>query len=200
MSTVIAIEDFFASQIEPEWGHAHKGHVFFRLGMSYLNSDLAKAKAALDAAISDDLHLEKSRDPVAADDRARDYSAYVARTLLEVVDDSVFSTPAEMQQFWSHLVTSFDAVIHGARVRSDLVEDAINALAGPASATCTGLYRELRQLSARPMPVSTIAMTGAVLRRCSSLTYTESAASSSCNRARRYFAQNSGSFSKKPSG
>ena len=34
---------FFQMELEPVWGHLHKGHFYMRLGLAYLSSDLSKA-------------------------------------------------------------------------------------------------------------------------------------------------------------
>src|SRR5262245_22940878 len=33
-----SMRDFFMNRIEPIWGHAHKGHIYFRLGLSLLHT------------------------------------------------------------------------------------------------------------------------------------------------------------------
>ena len=43
----IHLRDFFLNTIEPIWGHAHKGHIYFRLAMATLSTNLEQGKEAL---------------------------------------------------------------------------------------------------------------------------------------------------------
>lgn len=54
------LRDFFVKNIEPEWGHAHKGHIHFRLGIALLPSHLGHGKQILEEAYQEDLVLEKA--------------------------------------------------------------------------------------------------------------------------------------------
>ena len=46
--------DFFVDELEPEWGHLHKGHIYFRLGLASANIDLRRARTELELAAMDD--------------------------------------------------------------------------------------------------------------------------------------------------
>jgi hypothetical protein len=39
-----ALRDFFVTSIEPIWGHAHKGHIGFRLAFAIAKQDFARAR------------------------------------------------------------------------------------------------------------------------------------------------------------
>ncbi len=162
-----ALHDFFVTSIEPIWGHAHKGHVYFRLGFAFVKHDLARARREFELAYKEDIYLERGTGgtPEEIKIRSYKYSAYVALAILETIDDADFSTLTDKEQFIDQLFgPSFDAAIAGAAVPSELVQKAIVAIAPPqALLTCQTLYNELQNAASRALPFATVSLTGTVL-------------------------------------
>lgn len=160
------LRDFFINGIEPVWGHAHKGHIYFRLGMALLPQSLARGKAELEAAYREDVALESAKGGTSEEieERSRNYSAYVALAVVERIDDAEFPSTTEREQFVSQLFVSFDAVIRGAVVPEDFVHEALAAVA-PAVAvpSCKALYSELQRANAPCLPFATVSLSGTVL-------------------------------------
>lgn len=162
----VKLKDFFIKHIEPAWGHAHKGHIYFRLGVGLLRENLALGKAQLEAAYQEDIAAETARGgtPDEIGERVKNYSAHVALALVERIEDAAFVSPAEKQGFVGSLFTAFDAAIHGGAVRDDLVQKALVTVAPPgALGDCQARYEELRQVAAARLPFATVSLTGTVL-------------------------------------
>ena len=162
-----ALRDFFVTSIEPVWGHAHKGHLYFRLGFASVKHDLARARREFELAYREDVYLESEKGGTheEIENRSYNYSAYVALAVLETIDDADFPTPTDKEQFIDQLFgPSFDAAIRGAAVRPEFVQDAIIAIAPPqALLTCQTLYNELQVATSRALPFATVSLTGTVL-------------------------------------
>lgn len=96
--------DFFTNELEAKWGHLHKGHIFFRLGVSYLDIDLNNSKGYLERALEED----KLRWP----DNYKHKSTY---TMLSIVDklSPEFENNSEKKSFFQALKMAFDLSIVG---------------------------------------------------------------------------------------
>lgn len=158
--------DFFVRIIEPVWGHAHKGHIYFRLGLAALPDNLTRGKAELEAALREDVLLETSRGgtPEEIVMRSANYSTYVALAIVERIEDSQFPSAADKERFVRQFFVSFDAAIRGASVKEVLVHQALGAIA-PAVAlpSCKALYTELHSAAGGGLPFATVSLTGTVL-------------------------------------
>lgn len=156
-----SMRDFFVNRIEPIWGHAHKGHIYFRLGLSLLPHDFVRGKKELEAAYQEDLVLEKTEGGAP---KASSQPAYAALTILERIDDSEFANQADKQRFTDQLFHSFNAAIFGIAVQSDKVQTAIKKIS-PADGlmTCLAAYGELREARKQQISFATVSLTGTVL-------------------------------------
>jgi hypothetical protein len=94
-----ALRDFFVTSIEPLWGHAHKGHINFRLAFAVAKRDFARARCELELAYQQDILLEtaKGGTPDEITLRSYNYSAYVALTIFERIQDADFPTTADKE-------------------------------------------------------------------------------------------------------
>lgn len=158
---------FFLGTIEPKWGHVHKGHIYFRLGMLEARRDFAKAKGWLGEARKEDLLLKASQctSKEEAQEQAMESSSYVALALLERIEDSDFTTPQEKSQFMDNLFgVSFDAAIRGKLIKTDLVESALATIV-PSTCLrgCISLHNELEKASQARIPFACVSLVGAVL-------------------------------------
>lgn len=156
-----SIRDFLIDKIEPVWGHTHKGHIYFRLGLAALPHDFVQGKKALEGAYQEDLALEKTGGGAP---QAYSQSAYVALTILERIDDSEFANQADKQRFIDQLFHSFNAAIFGIAVQTDKVESAIKKISPPDGLiSCLAAYGELREARKQQISFATVSLTGTVL-------------------------------------
>ena len=161
------LADFFIKQIEPIWGHAHKGHLYFRIGFAVARQDFVKARAAFEKAYQEDIQLAilRGATPADAPQRAANSSAYVALVILERIDDADFVDVKEKEQFLDRLFgPSFDAAIRNQIENPESINKALTAIVpSDGQATCRALYVELQQVNALALPFATIWATGDVL-------------------------------------
>ena len=151
---------FFIHDIEPKWGHAHKGHIYFRLGLAVLQSDLQKGKHQLELAYSDDVILQAK--PGRPD--ATTQSAYIVLAILERIEDSEFANSEDKQTFINRLFKAFDTALAGAAVKPQLIEDALAIIAPPEGLSmCRSIYAELQRANNHWMPFALVSLTGTLL-------------------------------------
>jgi len=108
---------FFTKDLEPTWGHLHKGHALFRLGLGRLSDDISAAKKFLEEALDEDRLLEMKRAEGKSADiekLIRGYSSYVTLCIIERIENEQFDSDIEKQKFFRYFFsTSFDAAIGG---------------------------------------------------------------------------------------
>jgi hypothetical protein len=162
-----ALQNFFVTSIEPLWGHAHKGHIYFRLAFAVALQDFARARHELELAYQQDILLEtaKGGTPDEITLRSYNYSAYAALTIFERIQDADFPTIADKEQFVSQLFgPSFDAAIAGMVVQPGLVQGALTAVVPPtALPMCQARYEELQAAASLALPFAIVSLTGTVL-------------------------------------
>ncbi len=157
--------DFFVNKIEPDWGHAHKGHIYFRLGIALLPSNLPHGKECLEKAYRDDCLLETARNGWP---RAQDQSAYVALAILDRLDESDFDDYQDKGRFLKQLFTSFNAVLDEAHLEPKQIIDALRAIAPQeALSSCLSIHEELQSTINRMMPFATVSLAGMLLEALS---------------------------------
>jgi len=156
-----SIRDFFNHEIEPAWGHAHKGHIYFRLGLTCLPRDVQRGKMELELAYEEDVRLEQAGKGIP---KAQSQSAYIALAILERIDDSQFANQDDKEKFFLQLFQSFDVASVGASIKSRLVEAAFKVILPPEELSrCRAYYLELDEVARRRLPFATVALTGIVL-------------------------------------
>jgi hypothetical protein len=159
--------DFFESSIEQRWGHAHKGHIYFRLGLHVAKHDLVKAREYLFEARQEDIlrqgSLGGTEEEIAA--RAQESSSHVALALIEKIKEKDFQSPEEQVQFFDNIFgPSFDAAIYGKIVSPDIVKKAIASITPQqVREICFSLYKELSIAAIQHLPFATVSLTGTVL-------------------------------------
>lgn len=151
---------FVIYDIEPKWGHAHKGHIYFRLGLTVLQSDLEKGKEHLQSAYEDDVILQaKPGQP-----NATTQSAYIVLAILEQIEDSEFSSTEDKQTFIKRLFKAFDTALAGAAVKPQLIEKALAIVAPPDGLSmCQSIYAELQHANSYLMPFALVSLTGTLI-------------------------------------
>jgi hypothetical protein len=113
-----------------------KGHIYFRLAFAVVKQDFARARHELELAYQEDILLETAEGgtPDEITRRSYNYSAYVAPTIFERIQDDDFPTTADKEQFVSQLFgPSFNAAIAGMVVQPELVQGALRAIAPPTA-------------------------------------------------------------------
>jgi len=156
-----SMRDFFTDKIEPVWGHAHKGSIYFRLGLASLPDDFVRGKRELEAAYQEDLALEKTGGGAP---QAYGQPAYAALAILERIDDSEYVNLADKRRFTNQLFHAFNAAIFGIAVQTDRVEIAIERISPPDGLlSCLAAYGELREARKQRLSFATVSLTGTVV-------------------------------------
>lgn len=159
---------FFENNLEPTWGHLHKGHILFRLGLAKLIDDVANAKMYLEKALDEDRLLEKKRAGAKIIDiekAVRKYSSYVMLCIIERIEDEHFDSDTEKQKFFQELVSpSFDAAIMGQEVKPELVRESLRHIVPQQALEQTlEARRELDMVYAQRLQTATVSLAGAFL-------------------------------------
>ena len=162
------ITEVFVKDLEPTWGHLHKGHVLFRLGFARLSDDISAGKKYLEEALDEDRLLEKKRaggKSVDIERSIRGYSSYVTLCIIERIEDEHFDSDIEKQKFFREFFsTSFDAAIMRREVNQALVEKAVNRIVPQEGLEqALGIKRELDLTFERRLPMATVSLAGAFL-------------------------------------
>ena len=154
------LASFLQKQIEPKWGHVHKGYVYFRLGLNVLHSDIQKGRQYLESAFEEDKILQQLQ----GSPEASSQSAYIILAILEQIEDSEFSSVEDKRTFITRFFKAFDTAITGRAVKAELIEAAIAAIA-PADglAVCRSIYREVQVAYTSRMPFTLVSITGTFL-------------------------------------
>lgn len=159
--------EFFRNRIEPVWGHAHKGHIYFRLALHVGKHDFAKARSYLSLARAEDMIQQRNLGGTEEDilARAQQSSSHVALVLLERIKETDFDSSEEQAQFFDNLFgPSFDAAINGQAVNPNLVLKALeHVVPEQTRSICISLYRELSTVSNQNLPFAIVSLTGTVL-------------------------------------
>jgi hypothetical protein len=161
-----ALLEFFIKSIEPIWGSAHKGHIYFRLGVYFIRKDLEKARSYLVEARKEDFIFQRQKGGTEQEITAsvQRSSAHVALVLLESIDDEEFHSADEKKEFANMFGSSFDAAIFGRRVRPEDVEDALNRISPEEiKPVIFSLYKELSTTAEKELRITTASLTGTVL-------------------------------------
>jgi len=152
--------NFLKKEIEPKWGHVHKGYVYFRLGLNVLHSDIQKGKQYLEDAYEEDKVLHQLQGAPEASSQ----SAYIILAILEQIEDSEFTNVEEKRTFITRFFKAFDTAITGRTVKAELIESAL-AIIVPAEglSVCRSIYKEVQVANNARMPFTLVSITGTFL-------------------------------------
>ncbi len=99
---------FFQDELEPGWGHLHKGHFYMRLGLAYLATDPSKAYESFDNGYQEDRLIcsEFFDAGLVADGeiRARLSPNYVALLIIERSKPEYFDSQSDRQAYFAGIV------------------------------------------------------------------------------------------------
>lgn len=162
------ILNFLEKNLEPTWGHLHKGHILFRLGSAELVDDVANAKTYLEKALDEDRLLEKKRaegKTIDIEKAVSKYSAYVMLCIIERIEDEHFDSDTEKQKFFQELVSpSFNAAIKRREIKTELVQESISLIVPQQALEQTlEARRELDIVYAQRLQIATVSLAGAFL-------------------------------------
>jgi hypothetical protein len=108
---------FFTKELEPKWGHLHKGHIFLRLGIGYLGINLVDAESYFLKGLEEDRLIaqgwkEKDRE-LDIEEAVMNSPAYVTLCIAEILSKWPFANEAEKKTFFEALVPLHFDVIWG---------------------------------------------------------------------------------------
>jgi hypothetical protein len=130
----IDLLNFFEKELEKDWGHIHKGHIYFRLGFAYLGSDLVKAKEILRQSVSEDTSFERKYQQqlgiqIPLEEALVRFPSFVFVRFLDLIRDAEILVDQERQTFFRGLVPTHWDVIWGPKpVDERLVRSAIRVI------------------------------------------------------------------------
>jgi len=98
---------FFIEELEPIWGHLHKGHFYMRQGLAYLAIDTSKAYECFESGYQEDRLICKdffdAGQVADGEIRARLSPNYVSLLILERSKPEYFDSPLDQQSYFAGL-------------------------------------------------------------------------------------------------
>ena len=152
---------FFEEELEPSWGHLHKGHIFLRLGTGYLATDLERAAEYLRKGLEEDRLVAEQRrrsDPgLDVEETVRDSPAYVTLCTVKILDAWSYPSKAYKQSFFHDLVpVKFDVIWGPQEVDPRRVERALGRLVGRRSEQLSAALGELNRVFDQRLSLATM--------------------------------------------
>jgi hypothetical protein len=160
---------FYRNDLEPKWGHLHKGHIFFRLGMAKFQEDVTLAKKYLEESLAEDrllaellaakLHLKNVETMV------HRFPSYVLLCILDQIDPDYFASDEAQQIFYRGFVPlRFDVIWDQKEVEPSLVRHAIEVVVPePGQKQVFNIQKELNVVFAQRLSAATIGLTRTLL-------------------------------------
>ncbi len=155
--------EFFQEQLEPQWGHLHKGHLYFRLGLGSFALDVAKAKSNILAALKEDQIVAESFSRtmrLSREKLLRRFPSYVTLAMLERFDARAFSSKEDESAFYRGLAPiRFDVIWDKKEVEPSLARYALGRVVPKAGVEIAGLlHKELALSCAQQQSYSPISL------------------------------------------
>ena len=123
---------FFLDQLEPKWGHLHKGHLYFRLGLGHLGTDINEAKQYFVEALEEDQIVAESYAPQIHEDPTdllHRFPSFVTLVILEMLEDIPWSSIDSRNTFYRGLTPlRFDVIWDKKEVEPSVVRHALEIL------------------------------------------------------------------------
>ncbi len=120
---------FFQEELEPEWGHLHKGHLYFRLALGSFALDVNKTQEYLEDALKEDQIVAESFAKtirISPETLLRRFPSFVTLVILERFDLDYFATTEEMTAFHRGLAPlRFDVIWDKKEVEPSLAHASI---------------------------------------------------------------------------
>lgn len=152
---------FFIEELEPSWGHLHKGHIYLRLGTGYLATDLERAAEYLREGLEEDrLVVEqcKRSDPdLDVEETVRDSPANITLCVARILDAWSYSSKAFKKQFFQDLVPlKFDVIWGPQEVDPRRVQRALGILEGESQMQALSALGELNRVFNQRLSLATM--------------------------------------------
>jgi hypothetical protein len=146
--------NYFMKELEPEWGHLHKGHLYFRIGLGLLAQDVPQALAALEQAIAEDslVAAEMCRTGKGEDAAVLTctFPSYVAYYMIERLNQSTTLADEVREKMFRGMVSlPFEVAMGHTLTPPAMAEIAFKkALPEMGFPTCLEHYRQIGQMEA----------------------------------------------------
>lgn len=106
---------FFTEELEPAWGHLHKGHIYLRLGIAALATELDVAARYFAKGLEEDRIVAESRkkiDPLLdVEEAVRDSPAHITLRTVQLLERWPFAGDESRKRFFQELVPlKFDVI------------------------------------------------------------------------------------------
>lgn len=161
----------FFLEREKDWGHLHKGHIYYRMGLGYCPVDISKAELYLQEAFNEDRlfeidYQERNRFSIPDEKAHARYPSYVALIILKLLSTYGQKAYSDIGQLYEGLAYLHIDVIWGPKeVDTDIVGSALNTLLGSdKKQTAQSIYRELNTLYALRLANATICCAADLLK------------------------------------
>ncbi len=158
---------FFTDELEPKWGHLHKGHVYFRLGLGQLALDKGKAVEYIEMALDEDRLVAATYAPtihLEPEVLVHRFPSYVTLAILERCEATYFESEEMADRFFAGLAPlRFDVIWDRKEVELSAVRHAISVVVPPpAQAAATAVLEELAQVCQQQQTTSPLTLTAAL--------------------------------------
>jgi hypothetical protein len=152
---------FFVEELEPVWGHLHKGHIYLRLGIGYLATDLERAAEYLREGLEEDRLVAEQRgrrDPgLDVEETVRDSPAYVTLCTARILDAWSYPSKTFKERFFQDLVpVKFDVIWGPQEVDPRRVERALAKLGGASREQALAAFIELNRVFDQRLSLATM--------------------------------------------
>ncbi|UCF98513.1 MAG: hypothetical protein JSV89_03020 [Spirochaetaceae bacterium] len=160
---------FFKEELEPDWGHLHKGHIYLRLGTGYLATDLETAAENFNKGLEEDRLVAEQRrksDPgLDVAETVHDSPAYITLCTARILDAWSYPSKAFKKQFFQDLVrVKFDVIWGPQEVDPLLVERALSRFDIAEKARAGEALEELNQVFDQRLSLATMSTLNSFLQ------------------------------------
>ena len=161
---------FFVEELEPSWGHLHKGHIYLRLGTGHLATDLGKAAEYLNKGLEEDRLVAEDRrksDPgLDVEETVRDSPAYITLCTVRILDLWSYPSEAFKKSFFTDLVrVKFDVIWGPQEVDPRRVQLALERLVPDRREQARAAKHELDRVFDQRLPLATMSTLESFLKQ-----------------------------------
>lgn len=162
----LEIIKLFKENLEPNWGHLHKGHFFYRLGVGKLAVNLDEAKKILELVIEEEekTYIKKYQEElnlkVPFEDGLAKFPENALLVLIDIIGDNYFENKGEKARFYRGLAYhNWDLIWEPSTIDPDLLLKAIKKIVPEKGYQRTLIaYKELETIFNLKLPVAIIVL------------------------------------------
>jgi len=155
----------YEEKLEPIWGHLHKGHFLYRLGVGKFAVNIDEAKKYLEIALKEeDIAIKEYQKAfnleVSFEKSIAKYPDYALLVLIDIIGDSFFESVDEKNRFYKGLTyQNWDSIYTPHPTDPDLVFKAIRKITPPKGfEKVIKVYNELETSYNLKLPVAILAL------------------------------------------